>query len=107
MLYAGNRDFDPQDDYYDYCLGRMIHDDGDVIKWDWTIYKRVPEADYTADLVMYKMYKEVHNLKISPYERDTSKIREMFKRWVLLDISKQAKEPFDDFDWHEGPLFSK
>ena len=107
MLFAGNRDFEPQGDYYNYCLGRMIHDDGDVIKWDWTIYKRVPEFDYTDELVMYKMYQEVHSLKVSPYERDTSKITDMFKRWVNLDMSKQSTEQFDDDYWHEGPLFSK
>ena len=107
MLFAANRDFDPQGDYYNYCLGLQIHDDGDVVKWDWTIYKREPDADYTADLVMYKMYREVHSIDVSPYERDKSKIEEIFKRWVLLDMSKQDTKQFDDYDWSEGPLFSK
>ena len=28
------RDFEPRQEYEEYCLGLMIHDDGDVIKWD-------------------------------------------------------------------------
>lgn len=110
MLFAIYRDFDPEDEFYDCSLGLQIHDDGDVIKWDWSIYKREPDADYTADLRMYKMYSEVHSIDVSPYERDKSKIKDMFRQWVLLD--RQENNQFiaeqDRFDeWHEGPVFSK
>ena len=49
MIFVANRDFEPHGNFYDYCLGRMIHDDGDVIKWDWTIYKAVREEDFTEE----------------------------------------------------------
>lgn len=69
------RDFEPKYNQEDYCLGLMIHDDGDVIKWDWTIYK---EFDNTA------MYEEVCSLDVSPYERNEHHINKMFRKQVNL-----------------------
>ena len=45
MLFAKHRDWTPEDVYKGYELGLMEHDDGDVVKWDWTIYKFVERKD--------------------------------------------------------------
>ena len=39
------RDWTPEDVYKGYELDLMEHDDGDVVKWDWTIYKFVERKD--------------------------------------------------------------
>ena len=78
------RDFEPRQESKEYCLGLMIHDDGDVVKWDWTIYK---EFDNNA------MYEEVCNLDVSPYERNEHKINQLFLKQVakLLDNDSERK----------------
>ena len=45
MLFAKYRDWTPEDVYKGHELGLMEHDDGDVVKWDWTIYKFVEQKD--------------------------------------------------------------
>jgi hypothetical protein len=84
MLFMKYRDFEPRQESKEYCLGLMIHDDGDVVKWDWTIYK---EFDNTA------MYEEVCNLDVSPYERNEHKINQLFLKQVakLLDNDSKRK----------------
>ena len=84
MLFMKYRDFEPRQEYEEYCLGLMIHDDGDVIKWDWTIYK---EFDGTA------MYDEICYLDVSPYERNEHKINQLFLKQVekLLDNDGKRK----------------
>ena len=68
------RDFEPRQEYEEYCLGLMIHDDGDVIKWDWSVYKQ------TAG----DMYEEICDLEVSPYERNEHKINQLFLKQVNL-----------------------
>ena len=84
MLFMKYRDFEPRQESKEYCLGLMIHDDGDVVKWDWTIYK---EFDNTS------MYEEVCNLDVSPYERNEHKINQLFLKQVakLLDNDSERK----------------
>lgn len=74
MLFMKYRDFEPRQEYEEYCLGLMIHDDGDVIKWDWSVYKQ------TAG----DMYEEICDLEVSPYERNEHKINQLFLKQVNL-----------------------
>jgi|TARA_B100000073_G_scaffold14221_1_gene11679 hypothetical protein len=90
MIFVAHRDFEPHGNYHNYCLGRMIHDDGDVIKWDWTIYKAVREEDFTEDLISYRSFEEICGLDVSPYERDMSKIRELFEEKCLTLLSEHG-----------------
>ena len=80
MLFAKYRDWTPEDCYEGYELGFMEHDDGDVVKWDWTIYKFVEEKSHD-------MYEKVCSLDVSPYERNTYTIRDLFQKRVrkLID----------------------
>ena len=84
MLYAKWRDFQPELDYHDYSLGLMVHDDGDCIKWDWTVYKFAKTVSYEGlpMQLTHDMFEEVCNLDISPYERNTKKIKEIFLKKV-------------------------
>ena len=61
MLFAKHRDWTPEDVYNGYELGLMEHDDGDVVKWDWTIYKFVEEKTYSSipRLLVHQMYEKV------------------------------------------------
>jgi len=102
MLYAKFRDFQPREEYKGYVLGWADHDDGDVVKWDWTVYRFVELQKFETSpntTATNEMYEEIKSLDISPYERDMSKIRDEFQRTVDWIRS-------DEY-WHEGPLFSK
>ena len=81
MLFAKYRDWTPEDCYEGYELGFMEHDDGDVVKWDWTIYK------FARLMPGKEMYEEICNLDVSPYERNTNTIRDLFQKRVrkLID----------------------
>ena len=94
MLYAKYRDFEPKEEYRDHTLGLMIHDDGDVIKWDWTVYKFFGVEKSSPN----EMYEQITTLDISPYERDMSTIRDKFMQFVDMNNA--------EYYWHEGPLFS-
>lgn len=90
MLFAKYRDWTPEDVYNGYELGLMEHDDGDVVKWDWTIYKFVEEKIYSSihkDILVHQMYEKVCSLDVSPYERNTNTIRDLFQKQVtkLID----------------------
>lgn len=101
MLYAKYRDFDPKEEYRGHTLGLMIHDDGDVIKWDWAVYKFFGVEQFnTSDDKRYtnEMYEQITTLDISPYERDMSTIRDKFMQFVDMNNA--------EYYWHEGPLFS-
>ena len=74
MEFKSYRDFEPRQEDGEYCLGLMIHDDGDVIKWDWTVYKQI-----SGD-----MYEEMCSLEVSPYERNEHHINRMFRKQVNL-----------------------
>ena len=74
MMFAKYRDWTPRFEHKGYELGFMEHDDGDVIKWDWTVYKQ------TAG----DMYEEMCSLEISPYERNEHHINKMFRKQVNL-----------------------
>lgn len=73
MLFMKYRDFEPVHDSEDFSLGRMIHDDGDVIKWDWTVYKEFPDTG---------LYEEIHSLDVSPYDRNESNIKDLFLKFI-------------------------
>ena len=73
MLFMKYRDFEPKYNQEDYCLGLMIHDDGDVIKWDWTVYKEFPDTG---------LYEDITNLDVSPYERNESVIKDLFVKFL-------------------------
>ena len=90
MLFAKWRDWTPRFEYKGYELGFMEHDDGDVVKWDWTIYKFVEEKTYSEihqDLFVHQMYEEVCSLDVSPYERNEHIINRLFLQQVakLID----------------------
>ena len=90
MLFAKYRDWTPRFSDNGYELGFMEHDDGDVVKWDWTIYKFVEEKTYSSihkDILVHQMYEKVCNLDVSPYERNTNTIRDLFQKQVtkLID----------------------
>ena len=87
MLFAKYRDWTPEDVYNGYELGLMEHDDGDVVKWDWTIYKFVERKTYDDYDFVHDMYEEVCSLDVSPYERNTNTIRDLFQKQVakLID----------------------
>ncbi len=87
MLFAKYRDWTPEDVYKGYELGLMEHDDGDVVKWDWTIYKFVERKTYDDYDFVHDMYEEVCSLDVSPYERNTNTIRDLFQKQVtkLID----------------------
>ena len=92
MLFAKYRDWTPRFEHKGYELGFMEHDDGDVIKWDWTIYKFVEERSYDGRPLARKvftqqMYEEVCSLDVSPYEQNRGTIRDLFQKQVtkLLD----------------------
>ena len=84
MLYAKYRDWTPRFSDNGYELGFMEHDDGDVVKWDWTIYKFVEQRTYDGfDMEFtYDMYEEVCSLDVSPYERNEHIINRMFLQQV-------------------------
>ena len=73
MLFMKYRDFEPKYNQEDYCLGLMIHDDGDVIKWDWTVYKEFSDTG---------LYEDIANLDVSPYERNESVIKDLFVKFL-------------------------
>ena len=92
MLFVKWRDWTPQFEHKGYELGFMEHDDGDVVKWDWTIYKFVEERSYDGrplarEVFTQQMYEEVCSLDVSPYERNKGTIRDLFQIQVtkLLD----------------------
>lgn len=101
MLYAKFRDFQPRSEYKGYVLGWCDHDDGDVVKWDWTVYKFSELQQFETSpntTATNEMYEEIKSLDISPYERNMSKIIDEFER--IVDWIRS-----DEY-WHEGPLFS-
>ena len=94
MLFAKYRDWTPRFEHKGYELGFMEHDDGDVVKWDWTIYKFVEERSYDgrplARMVFtQQMYEEVCSLDVSPYERNMSTIEDLFVK--LIDNMNERK----------------
>ena len=94
MLFAKNRDWIPEEVFMGYELGFMEHDDGDVVKWDWTIYKFVEEKSFSnihQDLFKHQMYEKVCSLDVSPYERDMSGILDLFQKQVVKLIDNPVK----------------
>tara|TARA_X000000950_G_scaffold253616_1_gene316763 strand:- start:744 stop:1028 length:285 start_codon:yes stop_codon:yes gene_type:complete len=94
MLFAKYRDWTPRFEHKGYELGFMEHDDGDVVKWDWTIYKFVEERSYDGRPLAQKaftqqMYEEVCSLDVSPYERNMSTIEDLFVK--LIDNMNERK----------------
>ena len=94
MLFAKYRDWTPQFEHKGYELGFMEHDDGDVVKWDWTIYKFAEERSYDERPLAQKaftqqMYEEVCSLDVSPYERNMSTIEDLFVK--LIDNMNERK----------------
>ena len=92
MLFVKWRDWTPRFEHKGYELGFMEHDDGDVVKWDWTIYKFAEERSYDGRplarrVFTQQMYEEVCSLDVSPYERNKGTIRDLFQKQVtkLLD----------------------
>ena len=90
MLFAKYRDWTPEDVYKGYELGLMEHDDGDVVKWDWTIYKFVERKTYDDYDFVHDMYEEVCSLDVSPYERNTNTIRDLFQKQVTKLIDNDS-----------------
>ena len=94
MLFAKYRDWTPRFEHKGYELGFMEHDDGDVVKWDWTIYKFVEERSYDGRplarrVFTQQMYEEVCSLDVSPYERNMSTIEDLFVK--LIDNMNERK----------------
>ena len=85
MLFAKYRDWTPRFEHKGYELGFMEHDDGDVVKWDWTIYK------FARLMPGKEMYEEICNLDVSPYERNTNTIRDLFQKRVRKLIDNDVK----------------
>ena len=87
MLFAKYRDWTPRFEHKGYELGFMEHDDGDVVKWDWTIYKFAEERSYDGRplarrVFTQQMYEEVCSLDVSPYERNMSTIEDLFVKLI-------------------------
>ena len=97
MLYAKWRDWTPRFEHKGYELGFMEHDDGDVVKWDWTIYKFVEQKTYDAPFYeedydfVHDMYEEVCSLDVSPYERNEHIINRLFLQQVAKLIDNDGK----------------
>mgnify|MGYP001158052653 FL=1 len=87
MLFAKYRDWTPRFEHKGYELGFMEHDDGDVVKWDWTIYKFVEQKTYDDHDFVHDMFEEVCSLDVSPYERNEHVINRLFIQQVakLID----------------------
>ena len=66
MLFAKWRDWTPRFADNGYELGFAEHDDGDVVKWDWTIYKFAELKTYDDHDFVHHMYEEVCSLDVSP-----------------------------------------
>ena len=90
MLFAKYRDWTPEDVYKGYELGLMEHDDGDVVTWDWTIYKFVEQKTYDDHDFVHDMYEKVCSLDVSPYERNTNTIRDLFQKQVTKLIDNDS-----------------
>tara|TARA_B100000963_G_scaffold267872_1_gene236080 strand:- start:524 stop:811 length:288 start_codon:yes stop_codon:yes gene_type:complete len=95
MLFVKHRDWTPKDFYEGYELGFMEHDDGDVVKWDWTIYKFVEERAYddrplALNVFTQLMYEKVCSLDVSPYERNMNTIRDLFQKQVTKLIDNDS-----------------
>ena len=80
MLLAKYRDWEPIMEAHGYELGLMIHDDGDCRKWDWEIYKYVKDQTYDDSTIIHHMYEYMGNLDVSPYNRNTTEIRDLFEK---------------------------
>lgn len=71
-LVAG-RDFDlvaiEDKDGVDYALGNTVHDDGDVRKNDYSLYRKVRDGGFEHNGKFYpqEFYVEVGRLPVSPY----------------------------------------
>ena len=94
MLFVKWRDWTPRFEHKGYELGFMEHDDGDVVKWDWTIYKFAEERSYDGRplarrVFTQQMYEEVCSLDVSPYERNMSTIEDLFVK--LIDNMNERK----------------
>ena len=85
MKFAKYRDFYPMWEYKGYTLGRFEHDDGDVIKWDWSVYRYSGIEQFETSpntIATNEMYDELCSIDVSPYERDLMKIKEAFKKAI-------------------------
>ena len=93
MLYAKWRDWTPRFEHEGYELGFDELDDGDVIKWCWTIYKFVEQRtyDYLDSDFSHDMYEEVCSLDVSPYERNEHIINRLFLQQVAKLIDNDGK----------------
>ena len=90
MLFAKYRDWTPRFEHKGYELGFMEHDDGDVVKWDWTVYKFVEQKTYDDHDFVHDMYEKVCSLDVSPYERNTNTIRDLFQKQVTKLIDNDS-----------------
>ena len=91
MLYAKYRDWTPRFSDNGYELGFAEHDDGDVVKWDWTIYKFAELKTYDDHDFVHHMYEEVCSLDVSPYERNEHIINRLFLQQVAKLIDNDDK----------------
>lgn len=91
MLFAEYRDWTPRFEYGEYKLGFDELDDGDVIKWCWSIYKFVEQRSYDDHDFVHDMYEEICSLDVSPYERNEHLINRKFIETVSKLVDNGIK----------------
>lgn len=70
---VANRDFDlvkkVEKDGVTYALGNTVHDDGDVRKNDYALYRKVRDGgfEYNDNFYPQEVFVEVESLPVSPY----------------------------------------
>ena len=74
-LFVGNRDFDEVETYKGYTLGSTEHDDGDVRKIDYDVYKLEKEEKAEGLPRPQRKYKRIKGLGLSPYVKEHEAIK--------------------------------
>lgn len=87
MEYVANRDFikvlQTIKDGITYTLGNVEHDDGDVKKNSYIIYKKVRDGgfEYNDKFFPQEFYVEVEPLRVSGYAK-MPEVQQAFSKWV-------------------------
>ena len=83
MEYVKNRDFDHLMDYKGYTLGALTHDEPDVRKTGYDIFKKIRDGgfEFKGKFHSQEFYRRVESLNVSSYA-NTNEAEDIFKKAI-------------------------